>query len=450
MANFSLAPPAPVAHAMARLEAAGFEAWCVGGCVRDALLGKEPFDWDVATSALPQETKAVFAGERTVDVGAAHGTVALVPPGSRPVEITTFRADGDYGDGRHPDSVSFSRRLEDDLARRDFTVNAMAWRPSTGLVDLFHGQEDLRDRLLRCVGEPSRRFSEDALRILRCLRFSAQLGFSIQADTAAALQASAALLQRLSHERVRDELTKLLCGEWAAAVLRRYAGVVFSLLPELAPMACCQQRTPYHCYNVWEHTLHALDYAAPQPDLRWAVFLHDAGKPARETLGPDGRSHFHGHPAESGRLARQILTRLRFPKRQREWIAALVDHHEDPLPMSGKRLKKLLGQYGEAFLFTLFQVQEADMFAKAPGVFESRLPDLEQSRSLAWEILDRGECLTLGDLAVSGRELAALGVPPGPEMGRLLGRLLEAVQGGEVPNEAAALKALALRLRGEE
>ena len=438
--------PAPVGEVLARLAAAGFEAWCVGGCVRDTLLGKRPFDWDVATSARPEETRAVFAGERLVEVGAAHGTIALVPPEGHPIEITTFRSDGEYTDARHPDSVTFSRRLEDDLSRRDFTVNAMAYHPDRSLVDLFHGREDLEQGLLRCVGDPARRFQEDALRILRCLRFASQLGFAIQQSTGAALWEEKGRLQTLSHERVREELTKLLCGQGAAAVLRQYAAVVFTVLPELAPMKGCAQETPYHCFDVWEHTLHAVDYAPQQGDLRWAALLHDAGKPGRKTRSADGVAHFYGHPPESGRIARQLLTRLRFSNKERDWIAALVDHHEDAMPMGEAHLKGLLGRYGERFVFTLFQLQEADMSAKAPGVFARRLPDLEESRALARAILERGDCLTLGDMALTGEDLKALGVAPGPEMGKLLRRLLEAVQRGEAANTPAALGELAKRL----
>ena len=446
--NLSIQPPAPVGEALSRLEEAGYEAWCVGGCVRDSLLGKTPFDWDVTTNARPEETKACFPGARLVEIGAAHGTIALVPENGHPIEITTYRADGTYSDSRHPDSVSFSRRLEDDLARRDFTVNAMAYHPRRGLVDLFQGREDLEQGILRCVGEPVRRFSEDALRILRCLRFASQLGFVIEASTAAALRERRGLLLALSQERVREELTKLLCGENAEAVLREYAEVVFTVLPELAPMKGCAQQTPFHCYDVWEHTLHALSHAPRQPDLRWAALLHDGGKPGRKTFSADGRAHFYGHPPESGRIARQVLSRLRFSNRQRDWVANLVDHHEDAIPMKEPSLKKLLGAYGEKFVFTLFDLMEADMSAKAPGVFERRLPDLEKSRQLAKAILQREDCLTLRDMAFSGDDLKALGVPAGPELGNLLGQLFEAVQRGQVENRRPALEALARQLLG--
>ena len=447
--SISAHPPKAVQEAIARLESAGYQAWCVGGCVRDSLLGKPPMDWDVTTSARPEETAACFAGERLIQVGAAHGTVAVVLGEGHPVEITTFRRDGTYSDGRHPDSVGFSRELAEDLSRRDFTVNAMAWHPDRGLVDLFHGQEDLAARRLRCVGDPGKRFTEDALRILRCLRFSAQLGFSIEPDTAQALWETKELLHQLSQERIREELSKLLVGEWAVPVLREYAEVVFTVLPELAPMKGCLQETPYHCYDVWEHTLHALAHGPRLEDLSWAVLLHDGGKPAKKTFSPDGRAHFYGHPPESGRIARKLLERLRFSNREREWISALVDHHEDPMPMSGKRLKKLLGEYGELFVTRLFQLQEADMSAKAQGIFQQRLPDLERSRELAREILARGECLTLKDLAFSGKDLQKLGMVPGPEMGRVLQRLLDAVLEERVENTRPALESLARELLEE-
>ena len=252
----------------------------------------------------------------------------------------------------------------------------------------------------------------------------------------------------LSQERVREELTKLLCGENAEAVLREYAEVVFTVLPELAPMKGCAQQTPFHCYDVWEHTLHALSHAPRQPDLRWAALLHDGGKPGKKTFSADGRAHFYGHPPESGRIARQVLSRLRFSNRQRDWVANLVDHHEDAIPMKEPSLKKLLGTYGEKFVFTLFDLMEADMSAKAPGVFERRLPDLEKSRQLAKAILQRGDCLTLRDMAFSGDDLKALGVPAGPELGNLLGQLFEAVQRGQVENRRPALEALARQLLG--
>ena len=447
--NISIQPPPEVEVALERLEAAGHQAWCVGGCVRDSLLGKTPFDWDITTSALPQETKACFAGEKLVEVGIAHGTVALVGRTGHPIEITTFRADGEYSDGRHPDSVSFSRNLGDDLSRRDFTVNAMAYHPQRGLQDMFGGWEDLERKILRCVGDPEKRFTEDALRILRCLRFSAQLGFSIEEQTRQALWEKKDLLLGLSQERVREELTKLLCGQQAEQVLREYGEVVFTVLSEVAAMKGCAQETPYHCYDVWEHTLHALTHAPTEPDLRWAVLLHDTGKSGKKSFSADGVAHFYGHPPESGRIARQVLERLRFSNREREKIAALVDHHEDKLPLGEAHLKKLLGKRGEEFVFRLLDLMEADMSAKAPGVFERRLPDVEKSRARAREILDRGDCLTLGDMALSGKDLKAMGVPAGPEMGILLNRLLEALWRGEVPNEKAALERLARQLRKE-
>lgn len=430
--GLTIVPPPVVGEALRRLEARGFQAWCVGGCVRDSLLGKAPSDWDIATSALPQETKACFAGERLVEAGAAHGTIAWVPSGGNPIEITTFRSDGAYTDGRHPDSVAFSRRLEDDLSRRDFTVNAMAWHPQRGLVDLFHGQEDLSAGLLRCVGEPARRFSEDALRILRCLRFSSQLGFAIHPDTAQALWEKRELLLALSHERVREELTKLLCGQGAAAVLRQYAAVVFTVLPELAPMKGCAQETPYHCFDVWEHTLHAVDYAPQQGDLRWAALLHDAGKPAVFTLDETGTGHFYGHPRVSAELARDALTRLRLDTALRERAVLLVERHH--LPVEGGRswTGRWLSRLGEEAFFQLLELKRADALACAPGEPDG-LAHLEQAAAEARALLAHRPCLTLKELAVNGRDALAAGLE-GPAIGRALHGLLEQVAEGKLPN----------------
>ena len=331
-------PPPWAREALERLEQAGFEAWFVGGCVRDSLLGLAPGDWDVATSALPEETAACFAGLPQVDAGKKHGTVAVVLSGQL-VEITTYRVDGAYSDSRHPDGVAFSPRLEDDLSRRDFTVNAMAWHPRRGLVDPFGGREDLSRRMLRCVGDPRRRFGEDALRVLRCLRFASQLGFSIQRETDRALWEFEGPLLTLSAERVREELTKLLCGENAPQVLREYSGVFFPLLPELEPMCGCTQETPYHCYTVWEHTLHVVEKAPRTPTLRWAALLHDSGKPPAKFFEA-GVAHFYGHAKLSAQRAESLLARLRFSTRDRERVVSLVAAHSQALPFSEKRLKK--------------------------------------------------------------------------------------------------------------
>lgn len=427
-------PPAYALRAIELLEKEGFEAWFVGGCVRDAMLGRPPEDWDITTSALPRETAACFQDFPCIDTGLKHGTVTAVLE-NHPVEITTFRFDGVYTDHRRPETVEFSKKLEDDLSRRDFTINAMAYHPERGLIDPFHGLFDLEKRILRCVGDPVRRFSEDALRILRCLRFSAVLELAIDPATAAAVRSKKELLLAISHERVREELHKLLLGNRAAPVLREYAEVLFTVLPELASMKGCAQETPYHRYDVWEHTLHALADVPKEPVLRWAALFHDCGKPAVKFFSPDGTAHFYGHEKESLRIAWQCLLRLRFSKRESEQICTLITRHGEPLPISEKRLKRLLGELGEEQLFSLFALMHGDLAAQAPKLYEERSRALEAARALTEKLLQEEECLTLRDLAVNGSDLNALGIPPGPRMGEILRALLEQVLDGACPNE---------------
>lgn len=421
-----------------RLEAAGYEAWCVGGCVRDSLLGLPPADWDVSTNALPAEIEKCFQDCRVIETGVRHGTVTVLI-GRDAVEVTTYRADGDYRDHRHPERVQFSSSLEDDLSRRDFTVNALAYHPDQGLKDPFGGIADLNRKLLRCVGDPERRFEEDALRILRCLRFSAVLGFSIEEKTGAALLKKRRLLTLISHERVREELSKLLCGQNAAEVLRSYPDVLFVVLPELAPMLHCAQENPYHRFTVWEHTLHALSAPPRVKELRWAVLLHDCGKPKAKFYGADGVAHFYAHEKESAAIAEGILDRLRFSKAEKEKILALVRRHGEIAPLSERRVKRLINELGKEGLFLLLDLMEADLKAQAEHLFAQRIGAIDQSRRTAEEILSREDCLNLKDLEINGRDLLDLGFSPGPKLGAALNTLLEQVLDGALENRRTVL-----------
>lgn len=436
--KLAVTPPEYAVRAVRCLEAAGWEAWFVGGCVRDSLLGLSPGDWDVTTNAPPGEILKCCSSFRCIETGIQHGTVTALIDTS-PVEITTYRSDGVYLDHRHPEKVEFSRRLEDDLSRRDFTVNAMAYHPARGLVDKFGGLADLQNKKLRCVGDADRRFSEDALRILRCLRFASKLDFLPEAGTAEALQRKKTLLLEISHERVKAELEKLLLGGGAEKILRQYSGVIFTVLPELAPMKGCAQETPYHCYDVWEHTLHAVGTVPPDPVLRWAALFHDSGKPAVKTLSADGAAHFYGHGQKSVELAEACCERLRFSNREREAVCALIARHGEVLPISEKRMKRLLGQLGEAQLFRLLELINADISAQSPAIRAERLELLQKANALAEEILRAGECLTLRDLAVNGSDLLELGVPKGPALGHILQELLDGVLAGTLPNERERL-----------
>ena len=431
--NLPLSPGA--AKALALLQA-GYEAWIVGGCVRDALLGLPPKDYDLTTSALPEETQRVFAAYPRIETGLRHGTVTVLLEGE-PLEITTYRVDGVYSDARHPDGVTFTRSLRQDAARRDFTINAMAYAPGQGLQDFFGGQADLARGILRAVGAAEKRFREDALRILRALRFASVLDFTLEGETARAARACAPLLAAVSAERVSGELGKLLCGKAAGRVLRDYPDVLGVVLPEILPMVGLDHRNPHHCYDVWTHTTVAVDHVPPELPLRLAMLLHDIGKPDTFSLGEDGQGHFYGHPRRSVELAEGILSRLRFPRRTRERVLTLVRYHDAVLEESPQRVRRWLNKLGPEVFFDLLAIQGGDAAAQAPA-YCTRLDHLRRLEALARQVLDQAPCLTVRDLAVGGEDLLALGYR-GPAIGRALRALLDQVLSETVSNEKNAL-----------
>lgn len=428
--------PDAVREAIGRLESGGYEAYAVGGCVRDSLLSRTPNDWDLTTSARPEQTVACFSGFRVIETGIKHGTVTVLLNGS-PLEITTYRRDGAYADHRHPDHVTFSDAVEEDLARRDFTVNAMAYHPVRGLVDPFGGQADLARGTIACVGDPRTRFEEDGLRILRAVRFASVLGFSIDAPTAEAIHAQKDLLDSVARERVREELDKLLLGTGAVGILRDYSDVLTQILPELAPSVGFAQNTKYHCYDVFEHTLCALEHAPADRNVRLAVLLHDAGKPECHTADDLG-DHFKGHAEVSVRLAEAILSRLRYDNAAKEEILTLVRLHDQPLLCDEKHVKKLLRVYPEETLFRLLAVRKCDILAHAPA-YRDRLDEQEAIPRLIEAIKAENACFSLRSLAVNGDDLIAAGIPKGKEIGKALELLLDAVTDGILPNEKEAL-----------
>lgn len=432
--NLPLSPGA--AKALALLQAAGYEAWIVGGCVRDALLGLPPKDYDLTTSALPEETQRVFAAYPRIETGLRHGTVTVLLEGE-PLEITTYRVDGVYSDARHPDGVTFTRSLRQDAARRDFTINAMAYAPGQGLQDFFGGQADLAQGTIRAVGRAETRFHEDALRILRALRFASVLDFTLEGETARAARACAPLLAAVSAERVSGELGKLLCGKAAGRVLRDYPDVLGGVLPEILPMVGLDHRNPHHCYDVWTHTTVAVDHVPPELPLRLAMLLHDIGKPDTFSLGEDGQGHFYGHPRRSVELAEGILSRLRFPRRTRERVLTLVRYHDAVLEESPQRVRRWLNKLGPEVFFDLLAIQGGDAAAQAPA-YCTRLDHLRRLETLARQVLDQAPCLTVRDLAVGGEDLLALGYR-GPAIGRALRALLDQVLSETVSNEKNAL-----------
>lgn len=428
--------PPQVLDALDRLHQAGYEAWIVGGCVRDLLLGRVPTDYDITTSALPPQTKEVFRDRRVVETGIRHGTVTLLEEGM-PLEITTYRVDGTYSDARHPDGVTFTTSLREDAARRDFTVNAMAYAPGLGLRDYFGGQEDLARQLIRAVGDPDRRFQEDALRVLRAIRFASVLDFALEEETAAAARRQAAGLQKVSAERVFQELSKLLCGPKAGQVLLAYPDILGQVIPELLPMVGFDHRNCHHCYDVYTHTAVAVDHVPPQLPLRLAMLLHDIGKPDTFSLGEDGQGHFYGHPRRSVELAEGILLRLRAPKKLREQVLTLVRYHDAQIEEDPARLRRWLHKLGPEGFFALLAIQRGDAAGQAPA-YCTRIERADRLESQARALLAQTPCLTLADLAVNGHDLLQLGYW-GPTLGRALQRLLEEVLAGRLANEKAAL-----------
>ena len=434
--------PQEVRSLLARLESAGYQGWAVGGCVRDTLRGAVPSDWDVTTDARPERVMALF-GERAIPTGLKHGTVTVCAGGTH-VEVTTFRRDGTYSDHRRPDAVQFSTSLEEDLARRDLTVNAMAMDLRGHICDPFGGQEDLSRRVLRCVGDPLRRLDEDALRIMRTLRFAAVLGFAIEPDTSAALHRRAPLLADIAAERILVEMNKLLTGEHMASVLLAYPDVLGVFLPELLPCVGFDQRNVHHCYDVWTHSVYAASAIAPDAVLRWAMLLHDIGKPDCFTVDEHGTGHFYGHPARSAELAEAICRRLRMDKKSAQRIVTLVRWHDRDIPWTEKAVARAARQLGEDSLRQLLAVKRADNRAQSP-LCRGRAADIDRAEAILDDLLARQSCFSLRELAVRGNDLTALGLR-GPAVGEALQKLLDAVMDGSVPNERPALLAQAQKL----
>ena len=437
--------PEHAARAVAALEAAGYQTWAVGGCVRDSLRGAAPHDWDLCTAARPDQMQAVFAGGRVLETGLRHGTLTLLTEGG-PIEITTFRTDGGYSDGRHPDGVRFVGSVEDDLARRDFTIGAMAWHPQRGLCDPYGGLDDLQEGILRAVGDPDARFTEDALRILRGIRFVSRLGFAVERETAAAMRRQAARLNGIAAERVRGELTGLLCGRFAHRALRMFADLIGVVLPELTPMFGCAQRNPHHLYDVWEHSIRAAAQVPAEPVLRWAALLHDCGKPACKTVDEQGIGHFYGHPAVSRTIAEQIARRLRFSGADQDRLLLLVEQHDRPLGENDKLVRRRLSQIGEARFRDLLALKKGD--AVGQGTHPEDVAALLETERRLRAVLQADICFSLHHLAVKGNDLTALGLS-GPAVGEMLHFLLDAVLDEQAENTREALLALA-RARMEE
>ncbi|MCI6006287.1 MAG: CCA tRNA nucleotidyltransferase [Blautia sp.] len=417
--------PSKAAMILNILEDAGFEAYVVGGCVRDSILGRIPDDWDITTSAAPEQVKALF--RRTVDTGLAHGTVTVMME-KEGFEVTTYRVDGEYEDGRHPKEVTFTASLEEDLKRRDFTINAMAYNPSTGIVDLFGGLEDLENKLIRCVGNPLERFTEDALRIMRAVRFSAQLGFQIEENTKNALGVLAPNLRHVSAERIQVELIKLLVSPHPDYLRIAYeTGVTKEFLPEWDVCMVTEQNTPHHCYTVGEHILHSLLNIRADKVLRLTMLLHDIGKPAVKKTDENGRDHFKMHGPESEKMAHDILRRLKLDNDTISKVCRLVKWHDyRPLPEM-KAVRRAVNKIGEDLFPLYLEVQRADTLAQSDYRREEKTGRLEGVCACWKQIREEKQCVSLKSLAVTGRDLITEGIAPGREIGEILQYLLEIV-----------------------
>ncbi len=433
--------PAGADRILERLEAAGHEAYLVGGCVRDLLRGAEPHDLDICTSAKPEETRACFTGSKLVETGIKHGTLTVMEDGIS-YEVTTYRVERGYSDRRHPDAVVFVSDLYEDLRRRDFTVNAIAMDRRGTLQDPFGGRGDMQRKLLRCVGEPDRRLQEDGLRVMRGLRFAASLSYAVEEETAAALHRNRGMLKHVAAERIREELCKLLTSAGAAAILRDYPDVLLEFWPELGPLMELEQRNPWHCWGGWEHTLHALEAAPDDLVVRLTMLLHDIGKPSCKGTDERGIDHFHGHQTAGAEIADRMLRTLRFDNRTRREVTELIAVHDNKLTAGESDVRRRLNRMGPERFFRLLEVIRADKLAQNPEKAGAIVAGLPEIRAKAEAILAERQCLTLRDLAVNGRDVLAAGVTPGREVGRVLDGLLERVLRGEVSNERGALLAL--------
>lgn len=420
------------------LEANGYEAYAVGGCVRDTIMGKTPNDWDITTNCLPEDIVHCFEGVRIIETGLKHGTVTLLID-DETFEVTTYRKDGAYTDNRHPDSVTFVTDLESDLSRRDFTVNAMAYNPRIGLVDLFGGREDIENKCIRCVGEANKRFGEDALRILRALRFASVLNFTINEDTSRAIYELKDNLSNISKERINCEFTKLLTGKRNVDIIREYFDVICVFIPEMADMRGFKQHNSWHIYDVLEHTLVALSHANNDIIVRLALLLHDIAKPRMFTMDENGIGHFHGHPAVSADMAREILNRLRYDKNTISTVVRLIKDHDNRFPPNIKSVKRMMTKLGEENMRRLISIQLADSSAQNPERSAQRLRDIQDASKLIDIIVTQQQAYSINQLAVNGKDLIEMGIKPGPRLGEILEELLQLVIDDKLENTRDSL-----------
>jgi tRNA nucleotidyltransferase (CCA-adding enzyme) len=440
--------PSYVEQGMKQLTLHGYEAYLVGGAVRDILLGDTPADYDLASDATPEQMLEVFKEQHTILTGIKHGTITVVLDG-HPLEITTYRIDGDYSDQRRPDRVTFSRSLEEDVRRRDFTINALAMDVSGRVLDYVDGQRDLSGHIIRCVGDPDLRMKEDALRILRAMRFSSVLGFEVDPQTRLSLSRNKDLLKKVASERVLSELSGLLCGAGVEKVLLQYFDILAVVLPEILPMQGFEQHNPHHIYDVWTHTARVVGNTPPDAALRWTALFHDSGKPSSFTQDEKGVGHFYGHQEISRELAHAALLRLKLDTRTRERVETLVLYHDLEIEPVAKIARRRLCRFGEPVFRDLLAIKRADTLAQSEMSLY-RLDEINQLESLLESVLADRDCFSLGDLAINGEDLLAAGIPPGPVIGAILRATLRQVIDGNAPNNKEDLLILATFLHKNE
>ena len=417
--------PINVQEIITTLENAGYEAYAVGGCVRDTLLNKEPDDWDITTSATPEQAKSLFA--RTIDTGIQHGTITVLI-GKETYEVTTYRIDGEYEDSRHPKEVIFTSNLLEDLKRRDFTINAMAYNDRSGIVDAFGGMQDLENKIIRCVGNPKERFSEDALRMMRAVRFSGQLGYEIEQATAEAVKELAPTLSKISAERICTELIKLMVSDHSEYLEKAYElGMTKVIMPEFDAAMETIQNNPHHCYNVGKHILHSLSYVRKDKVLRLAMLFHDLGKVQTRTTDEDGIDHFYGHADISAHIADDVMKRLRFDNDTRHKVIKLVKYHDLKMALTPTGVRRAIVKTTEELFPLLLEVKKADFLAQSNYKRDEKEAELKEIECIYARILEEQNCVSLKTLAVTGSDLIAEGMKPGKEIGEVLQKLLEEV-----------------------
>lgn len=438
MDKIAITIPAEIKYILDTLRSADYKAYIVGGCVRDSIMGRTPNDYDVTTDATPKEVMTLFSSDKVIDTGSKHGTVTIIHD-SVHIEVTTFRKDSVYSDGRHPDEVIFSKSIEEDLARRDFTMNAIAYNDEEGLIDPFDGAADIERKLIRTVGSPEERFGEDALRMLRALRFSSTLGFEIEEKTKAAIfENKENILERVSMERIQKELEGILVGDDVERVLRDYVDVIGVVIPELLPMVGFDQRTPFHIYDVWEHTIKVVSGMPADPVSRFAGLFHDIGKPPCFIQGEDGVGHFFGHPEVSKEMADDIMRRLKFDNKTREDVLTIVKWHDLRPAVTVKAVRKVIMKVTPELFDKWVAIKYADNGAQSPELADRRA-GIHGVEELGHELMESEEALSLKTLRINGRDIMSLGIMQGPEVGKIMSALLNDVLEEKLPNEHDAL-----------